>query len=420
MTMKNHQKQFYWGSATSSHQVEGGTHNDWSEWEKANAGRLADDSCYKWNRWQAETFPEMADPKNYISAQACDHYHRYEEDFDLAREGGHNAHRFSVEWSRVEPEEGKFDERELEHYRNVVRALRARGLEPFVTLWHWTLPVWLSTRGGLLARDFPKYFSRYAERVMEVLQEDALFVMTFNEPNSVVFNGYITGQWTPEKKNIFLAWRAYRNLAKAHTMAYEALKEKYPKLSVGCTEIFTLFLARNEKSSLDRWAVRLAWKWGNERFLSRVSGSYDFLGVQNYFSKRVGVFGSQEGQEEGNVQKSDLGWDLHPDGLEKILTVCMRYGVPLYVTEDGLADSDDTRRRTYIENRIAGMQKAMANGADVRGYFVWSLLDNFEWDKGFWPRFGLVEVDRETLARKPRKSFWRYKEIISSIAERGK
>jgi beta-glucosidase len=141
-------KNFLWGAATSSHQVEGNTRNNWIKWEKANAERLAREAGKKWARWQQEKFPEMFDPKNYISNRACDHYNRYEEDFDLAKEGGHNAHRFSIEWSRIEPEEGKFDEKEIEHYRQVILALRKRRIEPFVTLWHWTEPVWFQEAGG--------------------------------------------------------------------------------------------------------------------------------------------------------------------------------------------------------------------------------------------------------------------------------
>lgn len=407
-------KKFYWGSATSSHQVEGGTRNDWSKWEKKNAERLARESKTKWELWQQKKFPEMFHSENYISAEACDQYHRYEEDFDLLKEGGQNAYRFSIEWSRVEPEEGVFDEAVLKHYLDVVKALRARGIEPFVTLWHWTLPIWLSARGGLLALDFPKLFALYAEKVMKVLQEDVSFVMTVNEPNSVIANGYITGQWTPQKKNIFLALRAYRNLAKAHRMAYRTLKGKYPKLSVGCTEIFTLFLSRNEQSLLDRLAMRLAWKWGNEEFLSRIVGSYDFLGVQNYFSVRVGILGIQKNTSAEYARKSDLGWDFYPEGLGKLLTTCARYGVPLYVTEDGLADAKDTLREDFLRLRIASMKQVISEGVDVRGYFYWSLLDNFEWDKGFWPKFGLIEVDRKTLERKPRKSFYEYRKIIET------
>ncbi len=161
---------FFWGAATSSHQVEGGNVNDWSEWEKANAQRLAKEAKQKWQPWQQERFPEMFDPQNYISGRACDHYNRHEEDFDIAKQLGHNAHRFSIEWSRVEPEEGKFNEEAIEHYRKVILSLRARGFEPFVTLWHWTNPLWIHDIGGPENKKFPLYFSRYAKYVDDELK----------------------------------------------------------------------------------------------------------------------------------------------------------------------------------------------------------------------------------------------------------
>lgn len=409
-------QQFFWGSATASHQVEGGTINDWSEWEKKNAERLAREAKTKWEPWQQEKFPEMFLPENYISGKACDHYHRYEEDFDLAREGGHNAHRFSIEWARVEPEEGKFNEKELEHYAQVARALRARGLEPFVTLWHWTLPLWLSEKGGLLAKDFPVYFSRYAGKVAEVLKDEVIFFMTVNEPNSVIANGYITGLWPPQKKNIFSALRAYAQLARAHRETYQKMKASYPNMQIGFTEFFTYFEPRKRRSVLDRWAVSLAWRMGNERFVSRVAGAYDFVGVQNYVRVRVGIFGKRDREEDAKPDRSDMGLDVRYHDLGNLLKQCARYGVPLYVTEDGISDRDDQMRGMFIASRIESMREAMRDSVDVRGYFAWSLLDNFEWDKGFWPCFGLIAVDRKTLERKPRKSFWEYKKIIESFS----
>ena len=152
---------FLWGAATSAYQVEGGNVNDWSEWEKKNADRLAGEAKTKWQKWQQEKFPEMFDPKNYICGRACDFYNRYESDLDIAKSLGLNAFRISIEWSRIEPEEGKFDEREIEHYRKVIEAIRARGMEPFVTLWHFTNPLWLEEIGGVENNKFPSYFSRY-------------------------------------------------------------------------------------------------------------------------------------------------------------------------------------------------------------------------------------------------------------------
>lgn len=398
---------FYWGAATSSHQVEGNTQNDWSRWEQENANRLACEAKIKWDHLQQKKFPEMFDPKNYISGIACDQYHRYEEDFDLAQQGGHNAHRLAIEWSRVEPEEGKFNEEALTHYKNVVKALRARNLEPFVTLWHWTLPTWISYRGGILAKDFPEIFSRYAQKVVDALKEDVVFFMTFNEPNSIITNGYITGKWPPQKRNIFLALCAYKNLAKAHIRAYQGIKTVYPNVQVGFTE-FLIFFKSQKKYFLSQLVLTCVRHCANERFLSRVTGKYDFLGIQNYFSVRIGLFGAKKSQED----RSDLGWGIDLEGLGGILKQYTKVNAPLYVTEDGLSDRDDLLRGKFLRERISSVKHAIKEGVDVRGYFYWSLMDNFEWDKGFWPRFGLIEVDRKTLKRKPRRSFYIYKDII--------
>lgn len=169
-------KNFYWGAATSSHQVEGGNINDWSEWEKENTSRLANEAKNYWQKWQQEKFSEMFDSRNYISGKACDHYNGYKEDFNIAKSLGHNAHRFSIEWSRIEPEEGKFNEKEIEHYRKVILALRERGIEPFVTLWHWPLPLWLLKKRRLaIAKNAGVFFkvrekNRFcAERRCEIL-----------------------------------------------------------------------------------------------------------------------------------------------------------------------------------------------------------------------------------------------------------
>src|SRR3989344_5205232 len=184
---------FYWGAATSAHQVEGGNRNDWTEWEKANVDRLAKEAERKFgrlSRWP-EIKEQALDPKNYISGRACDHYNRHEADFDIAKSLGHSAHRFSIEWSRVEPEEGKWDEKEVEHYRKVIRALRSRGLEPFVTLWHWTDPVWIARIGGPENKKFGFYFKRYVEKIIDELGSEIKFWLPINEPTIYTGHSYI-------------------------------------------------------------------------------------------------------------------------------------------------------------------------------------------------------------------------------------
>ena len=200
MTQLHFPKGFYWGAATSSHQVEGGMNNDWTKWELDNAERLAKGASIKWTKWQQEKFPEMFDPQNYISGNAAGHYHRYQEDFDIAQSLGHNAHRFSIEWSRIEPEEGKFDEKEIEHYRQVIFALRQRNIEPFVTLWHWPNPIWIGEMGAWKNKKTARYFIRYAERIFSEYKDLVKFWIPLNEPGTEVSLGYLFGNQPPGLK----------------------------------------------------------------------------------------------------------------------------------------------------------------------------------------------------------------------------
>jgi len=397
-----------WGAATSAHQVEGNNHNDWSEWERVNAERLAKEAGSKWEKWQQDKFSEMFNSENYISGRACDHYNRYEEDFDIAKELGHNAHRFSIEWSRIEPEEGKFDEKKIEHYRKILQALRERGMEPFVTLWHWTNPIWLSKMGGPENKKFAFYFSRYARFVVEQLSGLVDFWITLNEPTSVIANSYMSGVWLPQKKNLLSMLRVYKNLARAHNYAYGEIHKISPKAKVGFANILAFYEPYNKNSALDKIAVKIAKYFGNEKFLNLTKGKHDFLTVQYYFHNKLKFLGRIKNE---NKTVSDLGWEIYPEGIYHIIKGLRKYNLPIYITENGLADADDSRRAKFIKDHLGWIYRAIQEGADVRGYFYWSLLDNFEWDKGFWPRFGLVEIDYETMERKIRKSAWEYAKI---------
>lgn len=402
---------FLWGSATSSHQVEGGTKNQWSKWEKENAPRLVSEAKTKWMPWQQEKFPEMFAEKNYISGKACDHYDRFEQDFDIAKELGHNAHRFSIEWSRIEPEEGKFDEKEIEHYRKVIASLRERGMEPFVTLWHWTNPLWLEEEGGTSSKEFSKYFARYAKLMAEKLGDNINFWITINEPMSVISSCYISGAWPPQKKNPFLALRVYRILASAHNLAYDVIHEAMPNTQVGFANILAFFEPERKHVGLDNLVVMIAEYFSNRKFLKMTSGHNDFLTLQYYFHYKLAFPGIRK--NENNVT-SDLNWELHQKGMGHLLRWLGTFNLPIYITENGLADAKDSRRTKFITDGLQVIHEAIEDGADVRGYFYWSLLDNFEWDKGFWPRFGLVEVDFETQERKIRPSALEYAKICKN------
>jgi beta-glucosidase len=402
---------FLWGAATSAHQVEGNNRNDWTEWEKKNAERLAKVTPEKFADWQVKKFPEMLTPENYISGRACDHYNCYAEDFDIAKSLGHNAHRFSIEWSRIEPEEGKFDEQEIEHYRKVIKTIRERGMEPFVTLWHWTMPIWLEKKGGCHSQDFIEYFVRYAKYVTEELGNEIKFIVTLNEPTSVIANSYVAGIWPPQKKNIFSALKVYRILAEAHNAAYEELKKTKNDLKIGLANILQFLEPYNEKSVLDRLAAKVSNYYTNKKFYDMTSGRHDFLALQYYFHKRIKFL---PGTKNEKKDVTDMGWEIYPEGIYHLIKNLQKYDLPIYITENGLADADDMKREKFIKEHLFWAHKAISEGADVRGYFHWSLLDNFEWDKGFWPRFGLVEIDYKTLERKIRPSAQEYAKICQN------
>ncbi|TSC69538.1 MAG: beta-glucosidase [Parcubacteria group bacterium Gr01-1014_70] len=397
---------FLFGAATSGHQVEGGTHNDWSEWEVENAKiKMQNAKLRRYPDYILQKYPNPLQEENYISGKACDHYNRYEEDFDIAKKLGHNAHRFSIEWSRIEPEEGKFDEKEIEHYRLVVSALRERGMEPFVTLWHWTLPVWLSAKGGVLAKDFPICFEKYARCVASALP-DARFWITLNEPEIYVFNSYYRSIWPPQKKSVVSFFRATYALNVAHQRAYRVIKNNISDASVGVAVNQSYFESGGGMvNDILKWGADRVWNW---RFLWYVSGELDFIGLNYYFHNRID-YGFNKNKNE---KISDMGWELYPEGLYHVLLGLKQFQKPIYITENGLADAKDQHRAWFIREHVHYMKKAMDQGADVRGYFYWSLLDNFEWDKGFWPRFGLVEIDYKTMERKIHPSAWEYKKII--------
>ncbi len=370
---------FLWGAATASYQVEGGIENtDWAE--AARQGEV------------------------HACGRACDHYNRYEADFDLAKSLGHTAHRFSIEWARIEPFEGKFDQQEIEHYRQVLGALKARGIVPFVTLWHFTQPLWFSTSGGFLRNDSAEIFARYCTFVVEHLGGEADFWMTINEPEVWASNGYLRPKWPPFLCNPLLYMRVTKNLEKAHKAAYRAIKEVLPAALVGIAKHNMYFDA-----SKNIFCKPMAWfldRWWNHSFLHKTRGHHDFIGLNHYFHKPLGW------KVSNDAVRSDMGWELHPESLYQCIMGLKRYNVPIYITENGLADADDSRRAAFVKGYVTHVLNAIKDGADVCGYLYWSLLDNYEWAEGFSQRFGLVEVNYETLERRVRPSAKVYETII--------
>lgn len=383
---------FFWGASTSSHQVEGGQENDWTAWEAL--GKTKDKS---------------------VSGLACDHWNRFAADFDIAKGLGHTAHRFSIEWSRIEPREGEWNESALEHYRQVIKALRDRTIEPFVTLWHFTSPQWFMRRGGWESADAPQIFARYAAKVAAALPE-VKYWLTINEANVYALLGYLIGYWPPEVRSFARARRVYHQLALGHNAAAASIKSLAGQAEVGSAHSVVAYEPARPTSTLDRWSSRFADRWYNRRWFDWTAASSDFLGVNHYLRQRI-RFGKPwrpiVNEPQGQPQ-SDFGWEMWPPAMYQVLREAGEYGKPVYVTENGVADAADRWRADFIRDELREVHRAVTDGVDVRGYFHWSLLDNFEWREGYTMRFGLVAVDQATQVRTVRPSAQVFADICRS------
>lgn len=387
-------KNFFWGASTASHQVEGGTVNQWSVWELAHAKERAQTAHQRLGdlpNWESIK-AQAEDPDNYVSGRGVEHYKRYQEDFDILKQLNLNAFRFGIEWSRLEPEEGKWDEQAIEHYRTYISELRRRHIEPFLNLWHWTMPTWFTERGGLAKRDNRKYMLRFMEKVADELLDDVTYVMTLNEPNVYATFGYVTAVWPPQERSLWKFAKTYWNLVAIHRQAYRLLKAKKPSLQIGIAAQLANIQAKRPHNLFDEFSTKLmrfGWNWW---FLRRIRHQQDFVGVNYYFSDYyTGMFKRQNPR----VPLNDRGWYMEPEGLYPLLMrAWAHFKKPIIVTESGLADQDDRYRQWWLEETMVAMEKAISEGVQIHGYLYWSLLDNFEWDEGWWPKFGLVAVDR--------------------------
>ena len=407
---------FLWGAATSSHQVEGNnTNNDWWAWEQS--GRVDEPS-----------------------GAACDHFNRYREDLDLARALHHNAYRFSLEWSRIEPEDGVFSAAGLAHYRAMLEALRERGMEPVVTIHHYTLPRWLAQQGGWEHPGIERYVERFVTRVAHDYGDLVRWWITFNEPVVQVFKGWILGQWPPGKRQDFAAGlMVMRHMLRAHVRAYHLLHERRPDAMVSVAKHALALTPCNPRRRLDRLSVRARGYLFNHLFLDalhrgvlRVPGllwerlprkrTLDFIGLNYYTRDFVRNTGLSLPGLVGNIctlehhqhigKRNDLGWEIYPEGLAHFLRAYARYRLPILITENGLPANDDEDRWTFIYLHLWQVARALSDGIPVAGYLHWSLLDNYEWADGFKARFGLIGVDHATQARTPRESARRLARVI--------
>lgn len=419
--MKRFAEDFLLGAATAAHQVEGNN-------------RFSD--CWAQEQMQHTSYAEP-------SLDAVDHYHRYAEDIRLMADAGLNAYRFSLEWARIEPEEGRFEEREVEHYRHVIACCRANGLEPVVTLHHFSSPAWLIAKGGWEAETTPADFARYVRYVMERLGGALRWVCTINEANMGVQVAAIAKRYmqqmmaqaakagnadgsvqmgmnlekmmaaqkeaAAENKQVFgvenpqcfTSPRTPRGDAlvrEAHKAARAVIRELCPHCKVGLT------LSLHDIQPLPGGEEPAQKDWDDEftHYLPVIAGD-DFLGVQNYTRSRYDASGSLPAPE--GAELTQMNYEFYPAALEHVLRrVAGAFHGDLLVTENGIATADDARRVAFLDEATAGVRRCLDDGLPVKGYFCWSLLDNFEWQKGYAMQFGLVAVDRTAQTRTPKPS----------------
>ncbi len=407
-------KDFFWGASTASHQVEGGTVNQWTVWELSHAKELANTAQQRLGHlpiWD-EIKKQAQNPHNYVSGKGIEHYRRFREDFDIAKKLNLNAFRFGVEWSRLEPEPGQWDQAAVEHYRTYINELKKRNIEPFLNIWHWTVPVWFDELGGFAKRKNLKYFYRFVQKLADEYSHELGYIITLNEPNVFTTYGYITGEWPPQQRQRLKAFFVYWNLVKAHKHSYKIFKKQTPHVQVGVAAQLANIQAKRPHNIIDEVVTKLmryVWNWW---FLRRVRSQSDFIGFNYYFTDYYKNFK----RESPTVPQNDLGWYMEPEGLYPLLVrVWAHYKKPIIITENGVADMHDQYRQWWLQETIIAMERAISEGVDILGYFHWSLFDNFEWAYGWWPKFGLVAVDRQNdMKREIRPSAHWYAQFIKN------
>jgi beta-glucosidase len=400
---------FFLGAATSAHQIEGGTHNDWTDWEK---GRYPDGT------------PHVADGAS--AARIADSWNFWRSDLAALQQIGANAYRLGVEWSRLEPTPGAWDEAAAARYREMFAGLRAAGITPIVTLYHFTLPTWVAARGGWDWDGMPVALAAFAGRAGAAFGDLVDWWCTLNEPNVLVAKSYLAGQWPPGARDPRRAALVHAATMRAHGLMTQALRAGDRGDADGDGHATRIGIAQNLRlfdpysaKPLDGIVAGAADWFYNESFLDAVTlgrvrvvlprvididepfpalaGSFDYLGI-NYYTRdlivaRLGGERPYETAAAPGHARNDLGWEIYPEGLYRLLVRYARRGWPLFVTENGIADGRGTQRPDFLRAHLYAVDRARAEGIDVIGYLHWSLIDNFEWSHGFRGRFGLFTID---------------------------
>lgn len=403
---------FLWGTATAAHQVEGqNTNNQWWDWEQ-QPGRI----------WHGDK-----------SGDACDWWRNAEADFDRMAALGQNAHRLSVEWSRIEPREGTFDPAALARYRAMLQGLHDRGITPMVTLHHFTNPRWLEAQGGWLHPETPARFARFVERMIDALGDLCQLWCTINEPLMYAAQSYLLGNFPPGKADIASTFRVAAAMLRGHTMAASVIHRADPALRVGLTHYLRIFdpatpapqdiaVAAAQDTLFNGLLLhalrtgRALPPLGRGTVSDELRASCDFFGLNYYSRDRVAfdwrypreLFGRRftpPGVPQSDITREGTPYgEIYPEGMERALRRVARLGLPIYITETGLPDADDDQRPGFLLSHLAAIHRAITAGVDVRGIFLWTLVDNFEWADGWGLRFGLYALDERTQQRTLRRS----------------
>jgi len=377
-------KDFLFGSATAAHQIEGSNYNcDWYQWEKI-AGNICDGST---------------------SEIAADSWNEWQKDIELLKMTHQNSYRFSIEWSRIEPEDGVFDETAIQHYALILQTLRKNKIKSMVTLFHFTLPLWLARKGGATSGKIAFYFARFAKIVADKLGREIDFIALLNEPNVYTLMGYARGEWCPGKKNYFLSLKVYFNLVKMQRAAFSAIKKISKDLPVGIAINIAAYKPE-KRTFINLFQVWAARKIAHGLFLSLIVNHFDFLGINHYMKFLLRVkkpYATQMGK-----RRSDYDWGIVPEGIYEVIKENAKWHRPIYITENGISDGKDLLRPAFIEENLEQIYRAIKEGVDVKGYYYWTLMDNFEWAAGYSQKFGLFTIDR-----KPRKSAFVYADLIT-------
>jgi len=388
---------FLWGAATAAHQIEGNNiHSDW---------------------WLAEQERRLP----YRSGLACNSWELWREDIKLLQDIGLNAYRFSIEWARIEPEPGRFDQQALDTYKQQIETMRAVGIEPLVTLHHFTGPLWLEQRGGWKNPDVVGYLAIYADKVARELGDLVRWWVTINEPSILAMKTYLEGAWPPQRpKDVRGYVRLLRHAAFAHVAARSALRSHHPDAQVSMAFAIWPLEPLRTWNPIDQAMARLGDFLWQGRVLRRTADALDWVGFNYYTRVRVGWPPRHDDAaldpHAGSGEKTDFGWEIYPRGLYDVLRRVGRYGKPVVITENGISDEDDDQRPSYIVSHLQQVERAIRDGVDVRGYMHWSLMDNYEWADGFTQRFGLAWVNFTTFERTPRPSARLYGAIARANA----